>query len=284
MKVTNLLFISIVCAGCSVETENEFCPDADADGVCDAVDACAGGDDGVDADSDGIPDDCDPCPYGNLDDSDGDGVCDSSDICPSGDDAVDNDGDSVPDACDICPGSDDAIDTDADGVPDGCDACAGRDDRLDADDDTIPDGCDTWLAQDIEDLDLTNFPSSTNVPDPTCVFRAKSYTFCAASDLCVYFVNNVGGKHSGESPYYDGATLATPTHMQFDIGRGPASQCNNPAVDISAGEYITVTFDGGQTLDVYLPAFNGVDLSLYIARDGSTYYDVALTNMAQVSP
>lgn len=35
------------------------CPDADGDGVCDAEDACAGGDDDEDLDDDGIPDACD---------------------------------------------------------------------------------------------------------------------------------------------------------------------------------------------------------------------------------
>jgi len=41
------------------------CPDADADGRCDAMDACPNiADDGTDRDADGIPDACDPCGIG----------------------------------------------------------------------------------------------------------------------------------------------------------------------------------------------------------------------------
>lgn len=41
------------------------CPDADGDGICDAVDGCPNvKDDGADHDGDGIPDACDPCGIG----------------------------------------------------------------------------------------------------------------------------------------------------------------------------------------------------------------------------
>jgi len=42
----------------------DACPDADHDGVCDAVDKCPGADDHVDSDGDGIPDGCDDWPCG----------------------------------------------------------------------------------------------------------------------------------------------------------------------------------------------------------------------------
>lgn len=87
--------------------DDGVCPldDADADGVCDWRDVCAGFDDAVDTDGDLIPDGCDSCPGGapmvGVDD-DGDGVCNGDDNCP--DDAnpnqADADGDGLGDVCD----------------------------------------------------------------------------------------------------------------------------------------------------------------------------------------
>jgi len=39
-------------------SDSAACPDADSDGICDADDACDGGDDGQDADADAVPDAC----------------------------------------------------------------------------------------------------------------------------------------------------------------------------------------------------------------------------------
>jgi len=104
--------------------------DADNDGVCDANDICAGGDDTADADNDGTPDACDTCDNsltgtacddgdacttgetydancacggGTFQDADNDSVCDSNDVCANGDDTIDSDNDNTPDACDTCP-------------------------------------------------------------------------------------------------------------------------------------------------------------------------------------
>jgi len=62
---------------------------------------------------------------------------------------------------------------------------------------------------------------------------------------------------------------------------------NNPIVvkittdyiaDIRAGDFITLTYDGGQTLDVHLPEIKGrIHKPYFIATDGSTYHDGALT-------
>jgi len=64
---------------------------------------------------------------------------------------------------------------------------------------------------------------------------------------------------------------------------------NNPIVvkittdyiaDIRAGDFITLTYDGGQTLDVHLPEIKGrIHKPYFIATDGSTYHDGALTNL-----
>ncbi len=102
--------------------------DSDEDGVCNANDICAGGDDNLDSDGDGTPDYCDDCNdnlagsacndgdsctvndryddecncRGTFSDTDGDGVCDADDKCPGGNDSLDSDGDGIPNHCDDC--------------------------------------------------------------------------------------------------------------------------------------------------------------------------------------
>ncbi|MBL8617783.1 MAG: DUF4114 domain-containing protein [Deltaproteobacteria bacterium] len=182
------------------------CPDADADGVCDDVDACPGSADPfqLDTDGDGLGDACDTCPLDVHDDSDGDGSCDSDDLCPGEDDGLDGDLDDVPDACDacpldllddsdgdgscdsddLCPGADDADDGDLDGVPDACDACP-----LDVDDDSDGDGsCDSDDLcpgeDDTLDADLDGTPDACD----TCPLDADDDSdgdgLCADVDAC----------------------------------------------------------------------------------------------------
>jgi hypothetical protein len=43
---------------------------------------------------------------------------------------------------------------------------------------------------------------------------------------------------------------------------------------------VTLLLDGERKLAVYFPTFSGSDLTLYVAADGSTYYDVRLTSLA----
>ncbi|MBD3260050.1 PQQ-binding-like beta-propeller repeat protein [Candidatus Woesearchaeota archaeon] len=50
---------------------------------------------------------------------------------------------------------------------------------------------------------------------------------------------------------------------------------------ITAGEYITIKYNGGHKLNVYFPNITQDNLILYIAQDGSTYYDANLTQLAQ---
>ena len=49
----------------------------------------------------------------------------------------------------------------------------------------------------------------------------------------------------------------------------------------TANDTITIRFDAGKKLVVMLPAFMGTSLALYIATDGATYYDAALTQPAR---
>ncbi len=52
-----------------------------------------------------------------------------------------------------------------------------------------------------------------------------------------------------------------------------ANDCG--CISIADGETLTVTFDGGQTLTVYLPDISSGNL--FVADDGSTYWDQDLT-------
>jgi hypothetical protein len=143
-----LLTILLLAAACppAPPGDDDGCPDADGDGVCDAEDLCPGADDSQDADGDSVPDACDLCGAGDDSaDADEDGVADACDLCPGADDSLDADGDSVPDGCDRCADGDDRLDADADGTPDACDLCEGEDDRVDVDGDGLPDGCDDCI-------------------------------------------------------------------------------------------------------------------------------------------
>lgn len=66
-------------------------------------------------------------------------------------------------------------------------------------------------------------------------------------------------------------------------------------IDIRAGDRVELTYDGGRRLLIYLPEITQKDLTspeveklphfeLYVASDGSTYYDKRLTRLAQSAP
>ncbi len=48
------------------------------------------------------------------------------------------------------------------------------------------------------------------------------------------------------------------------------------------GVTLTFTYDGGQQIDVYLPSTSPG--AFFVAADGSTYYDEALTRLARAAP
>jgi hypothetical protein len=106
-------------------------PDADRDGVADAVDNCPDDVNGqqFDSDADGFGNVCDNCPYAsNADQADVD-LDGTGDACEGGD----SDGDGTPDFFDNCPftPNPDQHDNDLDGDGDACDA--------DIDNDGLPD-------------------------------------------------------------------------------------------------------------------------------------------------
>ncbi len=123
----------------------EGSPDADEDGICDALDTCPGEDDWIIGTA---CDDGDPCTIndiyntvcdcvGTMEDSDGDGVCNTMDQCPTGDDSLIGTACDDGDPCTIndvyttdcnCAGV--FSDSDGDGVCDAEDACPSGDDTL----------------------------------------------------------------------------------------------------------------------------------------------------------
>ncbi len=54
-------------------------------------------------------------------------------------------------------------------------------------------------------------------------------------------------------------------------------------IAVQAGDYVTVTYDGAKRRRVYFPAIHGDTVGLYIAHDGSTYWDRGLCNLAQAA-
>lgn len=53
--------------------------------------------------------------------------------------------------------------------------------------------------------------------------------------------------------------------------------------DIHAGDSVTITYDDTNVLTIWLPKIVD-ELDLYFADDGSTYWDEAMTNLAQAAP
>ena len=91
----------------------------------------------------------------------------------------------------------------------------------------------------------------------------------------------------GDPVYYDMWASDEPLPLVINIDIDPDL---SPAelVNVPAGYCVELTFDGGQKKKVYLPHITGDDLidgwispDLYVAKDGSTYWDEALTQLAQ---
>lgn len=56
-------------------------------------------------------------------------------------------------------------------------------------------------------------------------------------------------------------------------------------IALQAGDKLKITYDGGQSLTIYLPGqIMDEETHLYIATDGSTYYNKRLTQLAQAAP
>jgi hypothetical protein len=141
--------------------------------------------------------------------------------------------------------------------------------------------CPALAIADLEAIDDSKAPGF-DAPG----FRCKSLTVCPPTGACVYFSSTTvfGSLQSAEDTYTDGVKLTTPAAVHFVVDGGAASQCGNPAITFNADDYVTLTFDGGKKVSAYLPMTMGTSLSLYVATDGSTFYDAALTMPARLRP
>lgn len=103
-----------------------------------------------------------------------------------------------------------------------------------------------------------------------------------------------GDVDDNSNEYYDSLSFKSPQQVSIIVDRDPALK--GVEIDIQAGDRIELTYDGGQRLLVYLPRITREDFifrpkdetygspSLYVAFNGSTYYDKKLTQLAQSAP
>jgi len=140
--------------------------------------------------------------------------------------------------------------------------------------------CPALMITDLQAIDDSKAPGF-DAPG----FRCKSLTICPPIGSCIYYsMTMFGSIQSGEDSYTDGAVTANPQAVKVYLDTGAASQCVNSSITFTADEYLTLTYDGGRKVPVYLPAFTGASLTLYVATDGSTYTDAALTQPARLRP
>jgi hypothetical protein len=134
--------------------------------------------------------------------------------------------------------------------------------------------------------DLTSLDVSTAPGFDVAGFRCKAFVVCGAAMSCVYFAvdQNLGHRQSAEAMYYDGTAVTPGVPVKIWVTGGAQSGCVDANVTFAAGNYVTLTFDMGKSLKVYLPAFTGKEITLYVSQNGSTYRDAALTQLAAAAP
>jgi hypothetical protein len=115
-------------------------------------------------------------------------------------------------------------------------------------------------------------------------FRCKSLSVCGVMQQCIYYSSFLGSVQSAEAAYSDGDLLADGQAVKIRIANGAKSDCTDTPVSIDDGESIILGFNNGQQLWVYFPPYQGQELVLYVATDGSTYYDAEMTELARSRP
>ena len=88
-----------------------------------------------------------------------------------------------------------------------------------------------------------------------------------------------GSVYDNGNTYQKGNSYARLRDALLQIGS------EDEEINIPAGDRLEITYDGGQRLLIYLPRITGLGIqegiNLYVATDGSTYYDEGLTKLAQ---
>ena len=177
----------------------------------------------------------------------------------------DTDGDLVRDSLDNCPDDDngDQIDSDGDGLGDACDDDDDNDGVLDGSGVGAP-STTAFQAQDISAM------TTTMPPQPANAFMLF-ITFPPQTNLGFFNLTSQG--------WIDQGAAASAAPMQFFVDTN-----NCFCIDMNDGDTITATTDVGD-LTIYLPDQPaGWQGWLWVADDGSTYFDASLTMLAAGAP
>jgi hypothetical protein len=113
-------------------------------------------------------------------------------------------------------------------------------------------------------------------------FRCKSLSVCGVAQGCIYYTGFLGSVQSKDDAYSDGDELNEPQAVKIRIAGGAQSMCSGVDFTITQGETLKLTYDGQHALLVYFPKFTGTELTLYVAANGTTYTDAALTQPANM--
>ena len=102
------------------------------------------------------------------------------------------------------------------------------------------------------------------------------FYFGLAEDI---YENPLGIVNDNGNGFTDGGSYTPAQAVGVWVGR------DSEDFAIQAGDYVTVTYDGGLTANVYFPAISGQsDQWLYVGADGSTYWDKGMCDLAQAAP
>ncbi|MBU4262775.1 MAG: terpene cyclase/mutase family protein [Proteobacteria bacterium] len=175
-------------------------------------------------------------------------------------------------------------DNDWDGVPDMFDNCwlVSNSAQLNCDDDPLGNACDPDDDNDgVPDEGGGVAPSTTGLLVRDVEDCASSLPVNANDQSFIYFGNFNSTALGWYSLYnqmlFDGASDTTAAGFYLYVD---ANDCG--CIDIAAGESLTLTYDGGLVADIFLPSITAG--YLFVADDGSTYWDSGLTSLAQASP
>ncbi|NLW94850.1 MAG: exo-alpha-sialidase [Chlamydiae bacterium] len=151
------------------------------------------------------------------------------------------------------------------------------------------------LAQGVPTPTPTGTPTETPTRTPTpcntpleigdiTALRIAATRAQVSSGWSFYFglADDVYGKPLGY--VYDNSNIFTDKASYAPQPAGVLVGLDQEGIAVQAGDYVTVTYDGGQTKRVYFPAIHGDTVGLYIAHDGSTYWDRGLCDLAQAAP
>lgn len=133
------------------------------------------------------------------------------------------------------------------------------------------------VMSDLEGINLEGLSTET-VESGNLLFRIETYTDTLGMYGHPSPKINQGERWVSEGTILDYTDISSSEELQtsFRIEFGLEAS-------VQEGDFITLNYDGGQTLDVYLPNANVYDY-FFVSTDGSTYYDDALTELAMASP